>query len=79
VIKSQTYQALHVISFPLNYFCLSIQNCASVSGKVGASFASVPLPIVAAIYCILFVFVGTYGWMILKIIQRQLRKIILQS
>ncbi|WVY96729.1 hypothetical protein V8G54_028880 [Vigna mungo] len=39
-------------------FYLTIRDCAIVSGKFGAFLASVPFPIVAAIYCILFAFVA---------------------
>lgn len=31
-----------------------------VPGKFGAVLASIPLPIVAALYCVLFAYVGMY-------------------
>jgi len=57
-MRSQTYLALHVLFFPPNVFYLSIHVCASLPGKFGAFLASIPLSIVAAIYCVLFSFVG---------------------
>ena len=74
-----------MLFFPPNFFYLTIRDCAFVSGKFGAFLASVPLPVVAAIYCILFAFVGTCVICViwsddtLKRMQSQLAKIILQS
>jgi len=46
--------------FVLLILYLSVQVCASVSGKFGAVLASIPLSIIAAIYCILFAYVGKW-------------------
>jgi hypothetical protein len=34
-------------------------NVVPIAGKFGAVFASIPLPIFAALYCIFFAYVGT--------------------
>ena len=39
-------------------FYLSIKVCSSLPGKFGAVLASIPLPIIAAIYCVLYAYVG---------------------
>nr|KJB31306.1 hypothetical protein B456_005G185400 [Gossypium raimondii] len=34
----------------------------SILGKFGAVFASIPAPIIAALYCLFFGYVGKFGW-----------------
>lgn len=47
--------------FVVTISCLII-SCYVFKGKFGAFFASIPLPIYAAIYCVLFGIVGEWCW-----------------
>lgn len=44
--------------FCFQFLCLTRKTCYTFSGKFGAFFASIPLPIFAAIYCVLYGLVG---------------------
>jgi xanthine/uracil permease len=36
-----------------------------LSGKFGAVIAAIPLPIIAAVYCVLFAYVGMYDSLVI--------------
>ena len=40
-------------------FVIIITHVLIVAGKFGAVFASIPAPIIAALYCLFFAYVGT--------------------
>jgi len=42
---------------PINVVTICVCGC---TGKFGAVFASIPAPIVAALYCLFFAYVGMY-------------------
>jgi len=50
VQKISLFNLMNGLNFVLN----------SCPGKFGAILASIPLPIVAALYCVLFAYMGTY-------------------
>jgi xanthine/uracil permease len=48
-----------------NDFYLQYLEFVLLSGKFGAVIAAIPLPIIAAVYCVLFAYVGMYDSLVI--------------
>jgi len=59
VKQNETNLSLHVC---LITYCIRVYK----SGKFGAVIAAIPLPIIAAVYCVLFAYVGMYDLFVIN-------------
>lgn len=62
ILGKLSYMRSLIMAILHQQFVIIITHVLIVAGKFGAVFASIPAPIIAALYCLFFAYVGTNFW-----------------